>query len=155
MSVRLSVRSATLALTAGALAVTGAVVAGAPASAETSSKNRTQLSASLTGAAEVPGPGDPDGRGSGVLSVNVASGRICYTLVVTNILPASAAHIHEGVAGKAGGVVATLIAPTDGSSKGCVTNRQLAKEIVADPADYYLNVHNAEFKDGAIRGQLG
>ena len=155
MSVRLSVRSATLVLTAGALAVTGAVVAGAPASAETSSKNRTQLSTSLTGAAEVPVPGDPDGRGSGVLNVNVASGRICYSLVVSGIAPAQAAHIHEGNARTSGKVVAPLTPPTNGSSKGCVTDRKLAKEIVADPADYYLNVHNAEFGAGAIRGQLG
>ena len=34
----------------------------------------------LTGAAEVPGPGDPDGRGTAVIRVDSESGEICYRL---------------------------------------------------------------------------
>ena len=30
----------------------------------------------------------------------------------------------------------------------------LLKKIIATPGDYYVNVHNNEFKGGAIRGQL-
>ena len=38
---------------------------------------------------------------------------------------------------------------------GCVeVDRDLAEAIAADPRGYYVNVHNAEFPGGAIRGQL-
>jgi hypothetical protein len=30
----------------------------------------------------------------------------------------------------------------------------VVKDIVANPGNYYLNVHNAEFPPGAVRGQL-
>jgi hypothetical protein len=33
--------------------------------------------------------------------------------------------------------------------------RQLARDIVRNPSDYYVNVHNADFPGGALRGQLG
>ena len=154
MSVRLSARSATLALTAGALAVTGAVVSGAPASAADKPKT-TQLAAQLTGAQEVPGPGDADGSGLGVLTVDRKTGEICYALNVSGIAPATAAHIHEAPRGTAGPVQVALAPPTSGRSAGCVVDAALAKDLVKDPADYYLNVHNAEFPGGAVRGQLG
>ena len=155
MSVRLSVRSATLVLSAGVLAVTGSVVTGAPASAESSNKVRTQLTTTLSGTQESPGPGDVDGTGTGVLDVKVASGRICYELTVSDIAPARAAHLHEAARGVAGPVIVTLLAPTDGTSRGCFTDRELAQELFDTPADYYLNVHNADFPDGAVRAQLG
>ena len=151
MSARLSVRSATLVLTAGALAVTGAVVAGAPASAAPSVKH---IVAPLSGLQEVPGPGDADGKGKGTLDVNATTGEICYVLEVRGIAPATAAHIHEAARGKAAGVVQMLKAPTSGRSSGCVTNLRLAADLVESPADYYLNVHNTDFPGGALRGQL-
>ena len=155
VSVRLSVRTTSLTLAAAGLAVAGTVLTGDAASAAAVNNNRVQLTATLSGAQEVPGPGDTDGRGVGTLDVKVASGRICYTLQVSGIEPATAAHIHEARIGQPGPVVRGLIAPSDGSSSGCFTDRGLARDIFADPADYYLNVHNAKFPGGAIRGQLG
>ncbi len=114
-----------------------------------------KLQTSLTGAAEVPGPGDTDGRGSASVTVNSGQRQICYTLSARNIEPARAAHIHEGGPTVAGPVVVTLRAPTSASSSGCVTvSRALALEILKTPSDYYVNVHNAPFSAGAIRGQL-
>jgi hypothetical protein len=82
--------------------------------------------------------------------------QICYTLSVTGILPATAAHIHEAPAGMAGGVVVGLEAPTDGSSSGCVmVSREEAKDIAKNPENYYVNVHNMPYPGGALRGQLG
>lgn len=53
-------------------------------------------------------------------------------------------------------VVVALAAPTGGSSSGCVSDvdRDLARAIIVNPDDYYVNVHNAEFPAGAVRGQL-
>ena len=115
-----------------------------------------KLQTSLTGAAEVPGPGDTDGRGTATVTVNPGQKRICYKLSVTNIAPATAAHIHEGARTVAGPVVVSLGAPNaSGMRSGCVTvTRALALEILKDPGDYYVNVHNPAFPSGAVRGQL-
>ena len=111
------------------------------------------LEASLTGKQEVPGPGDPNGRGNAMVKVYEA--RVCYTLEARRIKPAMAAHIHLGLRGEAGPIVATLKPPTDGSSKGCVAvPRALSLGLKENPAHYYVNVHNKPYPEGAIRGQL-
>ena len=114
------------------------------------------LSASLTGTAEVPGPGDTDGTGSVKLTLNQGQGQVCFDLTVSNIAAATAAHIHEAPAGQAGPVVVTLSPPpAQGSSKNCVSaDEELIKRIRQNPENFYVNVHNAEFPDGAVRGQL-
>jgi hypothetical protein len=111
------------------------------------------LEANMTGEQEVPGPGDPNGRGDAVIKVFRA--RVCYTLEVKQIAPATAAHIHVGFRGEAGPIVVPLNPPTDGSSSACVEiPRALSLELREHPARYYVNVHNNPFPDGAIRGQL-
>ena len=113
------------------------------------------LSANLTGAAEVPGPGDPDGKGSATLRVNPGQEQVCYELSVSGIEPATMAHIHKGGPTVDGGVVVTLTAPTSGSSSGCAAAaRSLAQDIIQNPGGYYVNVHNGPFPTGAVRGQL-
>jgi hypothetical protein len=112
------------------------------------------LLAHLSGSEEVPGPGDPDGRGLARISIDTESGEICYKIRVRRIDPAMAAHIHEAARGEAGPVVQGLEAPTDGSSSGCVINDTLADELAANPSDYYINVHNTPYPAGAVRGQL-
>ena len=111
----------------------------------------------LTGAAEVPGPGDPDGRGRAALTINPGQGTVCYRIEVEGIDPATLAHIHRGGADVAGPVVVTFAPPTDGSSEGCVEDldRELLRDILSNPSGYYVNVHNATFTAGALRGQLG
>ena len=115
------------------------------------------LIAALVGSAEAPGPGDPDGLGAAGITLNPTLRTICYSLHVVDIAPATAAHIHEGAAGVAGGVVVPFDAPTGGSSSGCVENLdpELIVRIQQNPAGYYVNVHNADFPAGAVRGQLG
>ena len=109
----------------------------------------------LTGAAEVPGPGDPDGTGTAKLSLNPGQGEVCYELSVSGISPAIAAHVHVAPAGVAGPVVIPLAAPTNGSSSACATaSRELVLAIIQNPENYYVNVHNVDFPAGALRGQL-
>jgi hypothetical protein len=130
---------------------------GCPTTVLTARKGGAKLSATLTGAAEIPGPGDPDGAGTATIRLRVGQGQVCHSLTASNItLPASAAHIHQGAAGVAGPVVIPLITPdADGSVEGCVSApRALVKQILKNPAGYYVNVHTSDFPAGAIRGQL-
>lgn len=111
----------------------------------------------LTGAAEVPGPGDPDGSGTASLRLNPGQEEVCFELSVSNIaLPATGAHIHVGTADVAGPVVVPLTAPDEsGTSSGCVSaDRDLILDIMQNPEGYYVNVHSTEFPAGAVRGQL-
>lgn len=115
------------------------------------------LAAELTGAAEVPGPGDPDGTGSAWVTLNQGQGEVCFELAVSAILlPATGAHIHSGTADVAGPVVVPLTAPdASGMSSGCTdADADLIKAIRQNPASYYVNVHNSDFPGGAVRGQL-
>jgi hypothetical protein len=122
------------------------------------------LTTTLTGAEESPGPGDPDGSGFAVLRLNADQNTICYTLMVKDIeFPTTGAHIHEAPAGDSGGVVQGLNPPTQegassvGTSSGCVqpADTNLIEDILQNPEEYYVNVHNGPFGGGAVRGQLG
>lgn len=80
---------------------------------------------------------------------------MCFELTVSDIAPATAAHIHKAPADQAGPVVVTLTPPTDGSSKDCVdADAELIKDIRQNPGNYYINVHTQDFPAGAVRGQL-
>ena len=124
----------------------------------------TTLEASLSGGtAEVPDPGDPDGSGGAQVKINVKKQKLCFTLVVLDImLPTAAAHIHEGEAGVAGGVAVTLKAPEEvagtgiGLATGCAKGqpKSLLRDIKQNPDQYYVNVHTSDFPGGAVRGQL-
>lgn len=118
------------------------------------SQGQTHLHAMLTGSAEVAG-GDTDGSGTFSATIDTSKGQLCYELTVSGIAAASAAHIHRGEEGKNGGPVVSLEAPAEGSSKACVdVDADVLSELAANPAGFYVNVHNAEFKGGALRGQL-
>src|SRR3954451_15051837 len=103
------------------------------------------LTATLIGAAEVPGPGAADAVGSAAVILDPTAGIVCYALHVVNIgSPATLAHIHEGAVGVAGPVVVQLTAPTGGDSAGCVqTESGLITRLQQNPAGFYVNVHNA------------
>jgi hypothetical protein len=121
--------------------------------------------------------GDPNGRGEFyIFAIDSAGGVdnskvLCYNLQVKRIgeleLPPGggrAAHIHLGKTGENGPVVAVLAWPQDGQSADCLDARLrpaqfplgdgVVAEILANPENYYVNVHNAAFPGGAIRGQL-
>ena len=66
------------------------------------------------------------------------------------------AHIHRGAAGVANGpIVVDFGSPGATSHTGCqAILPALATEIMATPANFYVNVHNGTFPNGAMRGQL-
>lgn len=107
--------------------------------------------------------GDPNGRGEAyVFGIDGDPTTLCYVLIVDKIETASAAHIHKGEAGSNGPVVVNLAAPGDGNAADCLTEGEAGKfvdgqtvaDILANPGEYYINVHNADYPGGAIRGQL-
>jgi CHRD domain-containing protein len=146
-----------LAVLVAALAVALAVVS--PAGAGSGGR---PLSTTLTGAEEVPGPGDSDATGQADLRLNQGKERVCFDVSWAGIDgQVFAGHIHVGPPGVAGPIVVTLFsgsfAGTDAVSD-CVTNvdRDLIKAIRKDPSGYYVNVHSTpNFPNGAVRGQLG
>lgn len=133
-----------------------ALAASLPGSAGVAQTRGHAMMINLTGAAEGPGLGDPDGSGTAELLVDVDAGRFCYVLTVEGIAPARLAHIHQSPVGEAGGpIVVTMQPPTDGDSEGCVAiSPVLARSLVDNPAAYYVNVHNVDHPGGAVRGQL-
>jgi hypothetical protein len=138
-----------------ALALAGAASA---AKLDVADHGGRPLSTELTGTAEIP-PGDLDGSGMATITVNPGQEEVCWEIEAAGIeLPATAAHIHVGAAGTAppNNVVVTLSAPdVSGFSSGCTTvDRALALDILKNPEDYYVNVHNEPHPTGAIRGQL-
>jgi hypothetical protein len=115
------------------------------------------FTSAMAGANEKPNPADPNGTGAGQFFVNADKGRLCYALSVKAItLPSIAAHIHRGDANTAGPVVIPFTQPGQtGQSSACITvDSALLKDLVANPANYYSNVHTTQYAGGAVRGQL-
>lgn len=159
--------------------VTGAIAAAAVATGVTAytiggvayaGHTNTIAKAKLTGAQEVKA-GDPDGRGSiSIFGIDGDPKTLCYVLRVNKIqltAEGMAAHIHKGAKGKTGPIVANLAGPGDGNAADCLTvgetlasgakafpSKVKASDILKNPQNFYVNVHNPAYPDGAIRGQL-
>ncbi len=140
-----------------AVAALAAVSVSAPASA-----SGRELEADLRGKNEVPGAApvnDPNGRGEAEVKIDPRKGRICWEIEIKRLDPVVAGHIHEAPAGMAGPVVVDFMLTQDdfekGEAEGCVTvKKAVAKDILAHPHDYYVNVHTTVYPGGAVRGQL-
>jgi CHRD domain len=144
-----SVRRITIWLVASVGLLLACVV---PASAEITGRVFT---VDLTGEAEVnaegvPNQGDLDGSGTATVSINPGTGEVCWTIEVADVDPITAAHIHVAPSTAPGPIVVHLDPDT-----GCgAVSRELALAIITDPESYYVNVHNATYPAGALRGQL-
>jgi hypothetical protein len=149
VAVSSSARRIAAALVAGA-ALT--LVAASPADAA----GGRRFTTTMTGAAEVnaqgvPNQGDPDGIGTATLRINPGLGQVCWTITVSGVDPITAAHIHVAPPTAPG----PIVVPLNPYSGGCTdVSRQLALAIIRNPGAYYVNVHNAPYPAGALRGQL-
>ncbi|WP_121970598.1 CHRD domain-containing protein [Leptolyngbya sp. BC1307] len=137
----------------------------------------TILHTMLDGSAEVAEDGDlsmlvGDANGMGeayVFGIDGDETTLCYSLFVSGVqtVPVGegmAAHIHEGAMGENGPVVAALAGPEDGNAADCLTEGEegkfptgetgIVQRILNNPEDFYVNVHNPQYPNGAIRGQL-
>jgi len=143
---------------ADATAMTGGMTS-PEATADASTRESVSFSTTLSGAGEVPGPGDEDGTGTAAITVDFANSQVCYNVSVQNLtLPAAAMHIHSGASGEGGPVVVPFDKAPDesGSAVGCVlvSDMDLLNQIADSPAGFYVNVHTSDFPDGAVRGQV-
>jgi len=116
------------------------------------------LTATLAGVTEGESPGDPDGRGTASIVIDVEAGTACWELTAEGIEPVTQSHIHVGAEGVSGDVVVPLdVDGFEGTSEGCIEPMEDAavlQDILDDPAGYYVNLHTEDFPPGAIRGQL-
>lgn len=145
-------------LTVVATAVLGVSAASAFAQAQTFVIN-------ATGAQERPNAGDPDGTAVGTLTLNPGTGgttgSATVNLVLANIeFPLTAYHIHTGAAGASGSPLINFGNPemlrSGNTLSGTIPDLSTANinTVLANPAGYYLNIHNGPFGGGAVRDQL-
>lgn len=156
------IRGVIAAALAGSLVASIFVASPVMGGPDTKSGAVTELVARLNGEKEVPGPGDPNGKGRALIFPNAKKRRVCFDLNWKRIQGPLQAHIHKGGPDVAGPIKVTLFdvdEPLPGPSAavdGCIKKlkRKLVRKIKNYPKRYYVNVHNENYPAGAIRGQL-
>ncbi|HEX4812353.1 MAG TPA: CHRD domain-containing protein [Nonomuraea sp.] len=115
------------------------------------------------GRQEVPAPGvqagDRDGRAAWLVQPKGA--RVYFAATWRNVAAPTAAHLHRAPQGRNGPVVVPFFEAKKGLPAGvngvagvAKTSAQVAGRIWTNPANWYANLHNAQFPGGAVRGQL-
>ncbi|MEY4934364.1 MAG: hypothetical protein RIS64_723 [Bacteroidota bacterium] len=94
-------------------------------------------------------------KGLGLVSINSTLDTLSYNVLYTGLTP-TAAHIHTGTRGMAGGVVTTLAtSPTiQNYYTGTATGFTVADINTALKSGWYFNIHTAANPNGEIRGQI-
>jgi hypothetical protein len=104
---------------------------------------------------------DPDG--AAVTMIRPWGNCVDYAFRWTGTAPPTLGHVHKAPAGTNGDVVAPLFAADKGLPQSITglagtvegIKPEVVAAIAARPADFYTNLHTAEFPGGAVRGQLG
>ncbi len=103
-------------------------------------------------------PATTTASGIGYITINMTGNReIIANFTATNLDDATAAHIHSGFAGIAGGVVTSFV--QDGTNPAfwvLADDAMLTQEELdtLDEAGLYINVHSLANASGEIRGQI-
>jgi hypothetical protein len=114
-----------------------------------------KYTATLLGANEVP-VADPTSVGFAEVLVDTTTNTLSWMILAPDLANVSASHIHRGSTTIAGGVVIPFNAPfTNGVSSGSTAVAPaLLTELIGNPGNFYVNVHNTSYPGGAIRGVL-
>jgi hypothetical protein len=127
---------------------------------------------SLLGKDEVP-PTKSDANAWAKFQAVNNDSEIAYSVSISGLNKITGAHLHEGVKGQNGDIVALLSGNKSADAEGNATillSGNITKDDLQGPlkgkevsdlinrmrnASIYVNVHTDEYKDGAIRGQIG
>jgi hypothetical protein len=114
----------------------------------------TVLTAELSGDNEVPDEGV--GSGTARLTLDPATGRVCFNIRLRGVGQTNAGHIHAGGEDVAGDVLVPLYDEATRRPRGCAEDvgARIIRRILRRPGRYYVNVHTADYPAGAARGQL-
>ncbi|MCO1658943.1 CHRD domain-containing protein [Pseudonocardia humida] len=117
------------------------------------------LSASGSGDEEVPEGSGEEGTDLTASISLTEDGDMTYTITVSgNSETISAAHIHKGKEGENGDVVVELDAEAvdEGKAAEVELEPDLAKRIIENPENWYINTHSESFQppSGVARAQL-
>jgi anti-sigma-K factor RskA len=116
---------------------------------------KVRLQASLRPEEEVLSPGPPGANGTAIVDVDAKGGELCYSLTYAGVGQAAMVHIHQGPQGVGGRPVLIDLEVTKNGDRACVAAEPVVLQgIVANPADYFANIHTQDYPTGAIRGQL-
>ncbi|MGQ0617470.1 MAG: CHRD domain-containing protein [Acidimicrobiia bacterium] len=133
---------------------TTAPAAGSDGSEGPSSDDPYEAQLMLSGLAEVPGPGS---AGMASAGITYDGDELCFAFETDGVGAVTAGHIHVGAANVAGPVVVNfqLTTSEDGPvDERCLPDDEKIAGVFADPGAHYVNLHTAEFPDGAVRAQL-
>jgi len=111
------------------------------------------VSAKMTGSQEHP-KGEEGARGVAVVHLDAAKGKVCWQFTkLVKVVKPTAAHIHKGPKGKSGPVFIPFGAKY--KPKGCTTaTKSQITAVESNPSAFYVNIHNKEYPNGTVRGQL-
>jgi hypothetical protein len=134
------------------LAAVGAAAVLAPAALAVPTSMHPELGAKLLGTNEVP-KGSPSAHGIVNLTLSTTKRRVCWTFQLLGVVKPQAAHIHKGRARTSGPVFIPLGAAY--RAKGCTSaSAARIRAVESNPNGFYVNVHNAKYPNGVVRGQL-
>jgi hypothetical protein len=148
-----------------------------PAQPSSPSPSKSTFTALLLPANEVPAIVGPEAAGSGIATItlnltkdvygSVTAATFDFAVTVTgfpNGTSITDAHIHGGAPGTNGGILVNLglaagdvTLPTGAgafSRTGIMVTVDQANAILANPGNFYFNIHTAANSGGVARGQL-
>lgn len=122
-----------------------------------SAASMTKLTVVAEGKYEKAGAGAMSGSVTGSFTTDLKKNVLCYSATNKGIKGINGIHIHVGAAGVDGAVAVALDPMKIGQKKStCIkVAAKVLADIAANPSMYYLNAHNADYPNGAVRGQLG